>query len=56
MRQDGELTEWWQEFYVYFYQAFIENDRWKQYLEGVGTTLMVTALAFWTASAGSMSP
>ncbi len=45
MRQDGELTEWWQGFYVYFYQAFIENDRWKQYLEGVGTTLMVTALA-----------
>ena len=34
---------WWQEFYVYFYQAFIENDRWTQYLEGVGTTLLITA-------------
>ena len=28
-----------------FYQAFIEADRWKQYLEGVGTTLLVTAMA-----------
>lgn len=28
-----------------FYQAFIEKDRWLQYLEGVGTTLMVTAMA-----------
>ena len=45
MRQDGDLTEWWQEFYVYFYQAFIEGDRWMQYLKGVGTTLIVTALA-----------
>ena len=39
------LVEWWQKFYVYFYQAFIEGDRWKQYLSGVGTTLLVTALA-----------
>ena len=35
----------WQRFYVYFYQAFIEADRWKQYLDGVVTTLYVTALA-----------
>ena len=35
----------WQKFYVYFYQAFIEADRWKQYLNGVVTTLYVTALA-----------
>lgn len=40
----GEATGW-QEFYVKFYQAFIEGDRWKQYLNGVGTTLMVTAMA-----------
>ena len=40
-----DLVEWWQEFYVYFYQAFVEGDRWKQYLEGVGTTLLVTVLA-----------
>ena len=41
----GEDLSFWQEFYVKFYQAFIEADRWKQYLEGVGATLMVTALA-----------
>ena len=41
----GEDLPFWQEFYVKFYQAFIEADRWKQYLEGVGSTLMVTALA-----------
>ena len=35
----------WQRFYVYFYQAFIEKDRWQQYLSGVGSTLAVTALA-----------
>ena len=42
---DGEPLAFWQEFYVKFYQAFIEGDRWVQYLEGVGTTLYVTALA-----------
>ena len=40
----GEATGW-QEFYVKFYQAFIDGSRWKQYLNGVGTTLMVTAMA-----------
>ena len=40
----GEATGW-QEFYVKFYQAFIEGNRWTQYLEGVGTTLLVTAMA-----------
>lgn len=42
--QSGEATAW-QTFYVKFYQAFIFGDRWKQYLSGVGTTLMVTAMA-----------
>ena len=41
----GMDMSWWQEFFVKFYQAFIEADRWKQYLDGVGTTLMATALA-----------
>ena len=41
----GEGVEWWQEFYVYFYQAFLENDRWMRYLEGVGSTLLVTTIA-----------
>lgn len=42
--QAGEATAG-QEFYVKFYQAFIYGDRWQQYISGVGTTLMVTAMA-----------
>ena len=45
MMVKGESLTFWQSFYVKFYQAFIEADRWKQYLGGVGTTLYVTALA-----------
>lgn len=41
----GESVSFFQEFFVKFYQAFIEADRWKQYLSGVGTTLLVTAIA-----------
>ena len=41
----GEEIPFWQEFFVKFYQAFIEKDRWLQYLEGMGTTLLVTAMA-----------
>ena len=41
----GEEVSFFQEFFVKFYQAFIEADRWKQYLDGVGTTLYVTAIA-----------
>lgn len=44
MRAGTDLP-FWQEFYVKFYQAFIEGNRWQRYLEGVGSTLMVTALA-----------
>ncbi len=44
MRAGMDLP-FWQEGYVKFYQAFIEADRWKQYLAGAGQTLMVTALA-----------
>lgn len=43
--REGADVPFWQEFYVKFYQAFIEGDRWKQYLNGVGTTLLVTAMA-----------
>ena len=45
MLVNGDPLTFWQEFYVKFYQAFIEADRWKQYLEGVCTTLYVTAMA-----------
>lgn len=41
----GEDIGFWQEFYVKFVQAFVEGDRWLQYLKGVGSTLKVTVLA-----------
>ena len=40
----AELT-FWQDFFMKFYRAFIYEDRWTQYLDGVGTTLLATALA-----------
>lgn len=40
----GDLA-FYQTFFIKFYQAFIEGDRWLQYLNGVKTTLMVTAMA-----------
>ncbi len=40
-----EPITWWQKFYVLFYQAFLDGDRWTQYLNGVVTTIWVTALA-----------
>ena len=39
-----DLT-FWQDFFLKFYRAFLEADRWQQYIEGVGTTLLVTAMA-----------
>lgn len=44
MISGGDIT-WWQSFYVKFYQAFIQADRWKEYLQGVSVTLIATALA-----------
>ena len=44
LRQGADIS-FWQEFYVKFYQAFIEGGRWQQYLRGVGTTLLATAMA-----------
>ena len=45
MMLDGKDIPFWQEFFVKFYQAFIEKDRWTQYFGGIGTTLSVTAMA-----------
>ncbi len=45
MLLEGRSLTFAQEFYVFFYQAFLENNRWQQYLKGAGTTLMVTAMA-----------
>ena len=41
----GTTLNFEQEFFFKFYQAFILKDRWLQYVGGVGTTLLVTALA-----------
>ena len=41
---DGDAA-WWQSLFVRFYQSFILEDRWTQYLEGVGVTLVATAMA-----------
>jgi len=43
-KSGGDLS-FVQEVFVKFYQAFIEADRWLQYLNGVKTTLLVTAMA-----------
>ena len=40
----SELT-FWQDFFLKFYRAFIQENRWTQYFVGVGTTLYATALA-----------
>lgn len=45
LAKSGERLSFAQDFFVKFYQAFLENDRWLQYLQGTGTTLAVTALA-----------
>ena len=42
---DGGKLTFGQNFFMKFYQAFLFNERWKLYLEGVGTTLLVTACA-----------
>ena len=41
----GTKLSFGQDFFFKFYQAFILKDRWMQYINGVGTTLLVTALA-----------
>ena len=45
LMQNGVDIPFWQDIYVKFYQAFIEANRWQKYLEGVGPTLLVTAIA-----------
>ena len=45
MMKSGEAVSLWQEIFVKFYQAFLENDRWMQYFQGVGVTLFVTAVS-----------
>ena len=41
----GTTLSFGQDIFFKFYQAFILKDRWLQYINGVGTTLLVTAIA-----------
>ena len=45
LARSGTVLPFWQDAFVKFYQAFLLEDRWLQYIEGVGTTLVVTAVA-----------
>ena len=45
MAKNGDKLNFGQDFFVKFYQAFLYSDRWQQYFKGVGTTLLVTAIA-----------
>ena len=40
-----EDPSFWQDIYMRFYRAWFEGDRWMQYFEGLGTTILVTILA-----------
>ena len=43
--KSGTRLDFGQDLFYKFYQAFLLKDRWLQYIEGVGTTLLVTAIA-----------
>ena len=43
--QGGSALGPWAELNKDFYQAFVQEGRWKMYLEGVGNTLKVAVLA-----------
>ena len=40
-----EDPNFWQDAYMKFYNAWFEADRWKQYFQGLGTTIQVTVMA-----------
>lgn len=48
--KSGGRLDMGQELFYKFYQAFVLKDRWLQYIGGVGTTLLVTAIALAWAS------
>jgi len=43
--QSGKVLTFRQDFFVNFYRAFVDGDRWKLYLKGVLSTVEVTILA-----------
>ena len=44
----GTKLSFGQDFFFKFYQAFLLKDRWMQYINGVGTTLLVTAISLYS--------
>lgn len=42
---DGGTLNFWQRAAYDFYQSFIEGDRWKLYIQGLGVTLEITVIA-----------
>lgn len=40
-----ENPSFWQDIYMRFYRAWFEGDRWMQYFEGLGVTILVTIIA-----------
>lgn len=45
LAKSGAELSFGQDVFIKFYQAFLLSNRWQQYIEGVGTTLLVTAIA-----------
>ena len=43
--RDGDVLSFGEKFFVSFYKAFAEGDRWKLYLKGMGVTLELTVAA-----------
>ena len=41
----GAMTEWWLDIQDTFYRCFIEDDRWKYLVRGLGNTLLITFFA-----------
>ena len=43
--KNGDVLTFGQQFFVSFYKAFVDGDRWKLYLKGIGITLELTITA-----------
>lgn len=43
--KNGADLPLWQDFFVKFYKAFVDGDRWKLFLKGLGVTLELTVMA-----------
>ena len=43
--KNGDVLTFGQKFFINFYKAFVDGDRWKLYLKGIGITLELTITA-----------